>query len=165
MNVLFHLTAGFGIALAVCPEAAQPKVALIAAAGAFIAFVSHALLDYTPHCYPINSKIDVIGGFILLLALTFFARKEYRLIIFATLSGAVLPDIIDLLPAILNKQLNLELPIYTKVFPWHWKNYSGSIYTNEFHVSNINIGLLLFSVLLVVLLKKSTVRRMFSQSK
>lgn len=165
MNVLFHLAAGFGIALAVCPEAAQPKVWSTAATGAFIAFASHALLDYTPHCYPINSKIDFIGGFILLLALTFFARKEYRLIIFATLSGAVLPDIIDLLPAILNKQFNLELPIYTKVFPWHWKNYSGSIYTNECHVSNINIGLLLFSVLLVVLLKKSMVRRIFSQSK
>ena len=165
MNVLFHLAAGFGIAVALCNQELKPKKIPTATAGAFIAFVSHALLDYTPHCYPINSKVDFIAGFILLLVLSFFARKEYRWIMLATLCGSVLPDIIDLLPAILNKQFHLNLPVYAKIFPWHWKIYSGSIYINECQVSNINIGLLLFSVLLVVLLKKSTVRRMYSQSK
>lgn len=163
MNVLFHLAAGFGIALAVCSEAVKPKIWPTATTGALIAFVSHALLDYTPHCYPINSKIDFIAGFILLLALSLFARKGYRLIIFATLSGAVLPDIIDLLPAILNKQLHLELPVYNKVFPWHWKIYSGSIYNGSCNASHINIAMICISVGALMILKYKTVKWIYKQ--
>lgn len=163
MNVLFHLAAGFGIALAICNEAVKPKIWGAAATGAFIAFVSHALLDYTPHCYPINSKIDVIGGFILLLALVLFARKEYRLIMFATLSGAILPDLIDLLPAILNQQFNLGLPVYTKIFPWHWKTYSGSIYNGSCNASHINIAMICISVGALIILKYKRVKWIYKQ--
>ncbi len=163
MNVLFHLTTGFGIALAICNEAVKPKIWATAATGAFIAFVSHALLDYTPHCYPINSKIDVIAGFISLLALIFFARKECRLIIFATLSGAILPDLIDLLPAILNQQFNLGLPIYNKIFPWHWKIYSGSIYNDSCSASHINIAMICTSVGALMILKYKTVKWIYAQ--
>lgn len=162
MNVLFHLTAGFGIVLALCPVAPKPKVWTTAATGAFIAFVSHALLDYTPHCYPINSKIDVIGGFILLLALVFFARKEYRLIMFATLFGAILPDLIDLLPDILNKQLKLDLPGFPKIFPWHWKIYSGSIYNGHCGTSHINIAMICIAVFTLIILKHKTVKWIYS---
>jgi len=164
MNVLFHLAAGFGIALTICNEAVKPKIWGAAATGAFIAFVSHALLDYTPHCYPINSKIDVIAGFILLLILIFFVRKEYRLIMFATLSGAILPDLIDLLPAILNQQFNLGLPVYTKIFPWHWSIYSGSIYNGDCSVSTINIVLVLIAVLFISIVKRQTIRKIYSQA-
>lgn len=165
MNVLFHLTAGFGIALALCNVAPKPKIWPTAATGAFIAFVSHALLDYTPHCYPINSKIDVTAGIISLLALTFFARKEYRLIIFATLSGSILPDLIDLLPAILNKQFNLNLPGYPKIFPWHWKIYSGSIYNGHCSTSHINIAMICIAVFALIMLKHKTVKWIYSHHK
>lgn len=164
MNVLFHLTAGFGIALALCNVVPKPKVWPTAATGAFIAFISHALLDYTPHCYPINSKIDVIAGFILLLTLSFFARKKYRLIMFATLSGSILPDVIDLLPAILNKQLHLQLPVYNKFFPWHWKIYSGSIYNGSCGTSHINIAMVGMAAGIIIILKYKTVKWVYTRN-
>lgn len=161
MNVLFHLAAGFGIAVAVSTEVAKPKIPLTATTGAFIAFVSHALLDYTPHCYPINSKIDVIAGIISLLVLTFFARKGYRLIMLATLFGSVLPDVVDLLPAILNKQLHLELPVYNKVFPWHWKNYSGSIYYGNCSTSHLNTAMICFATGIIMLVRWNTIKTIY----
>ncbi|MBL7705601.1 MAG: hypothetical protein JNM21_08610 [Taibaiella sp.] len=162
MNVLFHLVAGFGIAIAVCTEVAKPKIFLTATAGVFIAFVSHALLDYTPHCYPINSKVDFIAGFILLFALIFFARKEYKVIMLVTLTGAVLPDIIDLLPAILNKQLHLKLPVYNKVFPWHWKNYSGSIYNGNCSTSHLNTAMICFATGIIMLVRWNTIKTIYA---
>ncbi len=186
MNVLFHLATGFGIALAVCPdnvELREPQPPnylqskgssegtlhsnrktnsrITAIAGTFIAFVAHGLLDYAPHCYPINSKADFIIGFLLLISLSFFAKGNYKTIVFCTLLGSVLPDIIDLLPSILNSQLGIKLPVYEKLFPWHWKRYSGSIYNGDCSTSNINIALIVLSVLLIVVSKFELVKRMY----
>jgi hypothetical protein len=55
------------------------------------------------------------------------ARHEVRWILPACFLGAIFPDLADLGPAILNKQMQLNLPT-VKIFPWHWKQYSGSIY-------------------------------------
>lgn len=55
------------------------------------------------------------------------ARKETRWILFICFLGAVFPDLVDLGPAIINKQAQLNLPV-VKLFPWHWKEHSGSIY-------------------------------------
>lgn len=161
MNVLFHLAAGLGIALAVCSDVPEPKTMIRASAGAFIAFVSHALLDYTPHCYPIHSKLDFIAGFILLVTLSIFARKGYKRIIFATLCGAILPDIIDLLPSIVSKQSGINLPAYPKIFPWHWKIYSGSIYDGSCSTSHINIAMICFSLCALIIAKHKTVKSIY----
>lgn len=167
MNVLFHLVAGFGITLALIDSEKTMDTANVVKttlAVSFLAFVSHALLDYTPHCYPINSKVDFIGGGLLLLVLSFFARKPYRPIIFFGLLASVLPDLIDLLPAIFNKYIGWRLPIYAKIFPWHWKVYSGSIYSGNCDVSNINIGMILMSVLLIILLKRKLFKDLYPKS-
>lgn len=131
MNALIHIATGFGISLIVA-ETNTDKLKIreklgTSFLGLTLSFVSHALLDYTPHCYPINSKIDFIAAALLLLSLTLLAAKNYRLVVVSCLVGSVLPDIIDLLPKILNKQLGFNFPEYNNLFPWHWKSYSGSI--------------------------------------
>ena len=157
MNVLIHIATGFGIAVAVTNTGkikSKKEIIITSALGLFVATVSHGLLDYTPHCYPINSKVDFIGGLLLLILLTFFCVKRFRLIMFCCLIGSVLPDIIDLLPSILNGQLGFELPVYDKIFPWHQREFSGSMYTSDCFVSNVNIGLILLSVIGILILRK-----------
>lgn len=164
MNILFHLAAGFGIVIVVCDSKAPSSNVntwYTAAIGMVIAFVSHGLLDYAPHCYPINSKVDFVIGGILLLLLSSLAKGKYKLILFSTLIGSVLPDIIDLFPSILNKQLNFSFPTYNKIFPWHWKKYSGSIYNDDCNTSNVNISLLFVSVLGIIVLKWKNLKWMY----
>src|SRR5262249_45273621 len=56
-----------------------------------------------------------------------FVQKRYRAMAMTCFLGAIFPDLVDLGPAILNKQLGWHLPVL-KIFPWHWPQYSGSIY-------------------------------------
>ena len=55
----------------------------------------------------------------------------------------------DLLPAILNKYVGLHLPIIDKIFPWHWHDYSGSIYTQNCGVSTFNHILVVLTIAVI----------------
>ena len=166
MNALIHIVTGVGVAIAVTDtKEIKTKKEIIKTAfiGFFIAIVSHGLLDYAPHCYPINSKIDFIGSLLALILLTFFCVKTFRLIMFNCLIGAVLPDVIDLLPSILNKQFGLNLPIYGKMFPWHWKEFSGSMYGTDCLVFNINIGMVLLCIMGILILRKADLKEFYKR--
>lgn len=167
MNAIIHLATGFGIALTII-EAQSPKTTSLhttvqAAAGFTAGIIVHALLDYAPHCYPVNSRVDFISSFILLGTLIVTARKQYRLLLCCCLTGSVFPDIADLLPAIVNKQLGWHLPVSrTPLFPWHQKVYSGSLYSGNCSISNINTGMVLAIVTGMILLKRRRLRTIFS---
>lgn len=87
----------------------------------------HGLLDYLPHTYPIKSSIDVALALLLFSAALVFAKPHLRPLLVACFPGSILPDVIDLAPGILNRHEGLNLP-EVKLFPWHWRQYSGSVY-------------------------------------
>ena len=143
MYVFFHTATAIGVAVLLTdteklkPNLAVQKTFLTAFFAFVIGLISHGILDYVPHCYPIPSKIDAFVGLSIILGFTFLAQKTYRLIVFCAFVGCIFPDLVDLLPAILNKYLGLEIPIAEKLFPWHFHEYSGSIYTKKCSVSRL----------------------------
>ncbi|MBR1272706.1 hypothetical protein JQ629_35030 [Bradyrhizobium sp. AUGA SZCCT0222] len=132
MNVIFHTLAS--VATAAVLSAQLKKRPIHSTTGltvlliGFIAGVLlHGLLDWSSHQYPLPSVLDVGVSLILFSIAFMLAHREARWILFACFLGAIFPDLMDLGPAILNKQMQLHLPT-VKLFPWHWKEYSGSIY-------------------------------------
>lgn len=152
MNVLFHTTTAIGITVLLSDTRTTHSKTSIKSTlpTAFTVFVvgiiSHGALDYIPHCYPIPAKIDVILGLIMIIAGIWKSEKSYRLIVAASFLGCIFPDLVDLAPAILHKYIGTPLPDLEKLFPWHWKEYSGSIYTSDCSVSTFNHILVLLIV-------------------
>lgn len=123
--------------------------------------VSHGILDYTPHCYPLSAKSDVIISVLLILIYGSLINRAYRLLTFAAFLGAVFPDVIDLSPAIINTYSGLHLPIYDKIFPWHWQTYSGSIYSGDCQVSTFNHIVLCIVILLILWNNRSVLKKSY----
>ncbi len=164
MNVLFHVATGLGTVIlltdthTIKSNAPLKSILPIAALALCIGVIAHGALDYIPHCYPVNTKIDMSLGLLLILGLLALSKSKYKWIMLGGLTGCVLPDIIDLLPTMLNKNLGLNLPIIDKVFPWHWKQYSGSIYSGNCGVSAINHCLVVITVGLFLWFRKRDVK-------
>ena len=135
MNIFFHTTAAIGLIATLNDtknSSSSNKKSIQRSLVAFgVGIVSHGALDYIPHCYPINPKLDVILGLLIMISLTIKCKPNYRLIVAATFLGSIFPDLIDLSPQILNQYLGLSLPIQEKIFPWHWQKYSGSIFIDD----------------------------------
>lgn len=167
MNVLLHTTTAVGIAVLLTDTKRieqSPTRGMVVLTGFFaftVGLISHGVLDYIPHCYPINSKLDALGGLTMILLLTWLTNRKYRLIMILAFLGAIVPDVIDLSPAILNKQLGLDLPSLDKLFPWHWQEYSGSVYNSDCNVSTLNHLILLFTIAVVCWCRRSDIRMLF----
>jgi hypothetical protein len=128
MNVTFHVLGSFATA-AVLAERTKTNYAVKLCVGFVTGILIHGILDFLPHQYPLSSKIDIGLALLLLLMTLFFVRKQYILLILVCFAGSIFPDIIDLAPSIADKHLGVtiqQLPF--RVFPWHLKKYSGSIY-------------------------------------
>jgi hypothetical protein len=170
MNVVFHTLTAVAIAV-VAIDTGIPDKRIITKwhiKTGLLAFIlcvmSHGVLDYMPHCYPIPSKIDVFAGLLMILTVTWLTNHSFRPIMLASFVGSVLPDVIDLLPAVLNKHMHLNLPILNKCFPWHWKIFSGSIYTKDCMVSTLNhIGLIL-SIIVILWFRQNDVKIIFKRN-
>ncbi len=160
MNVLFHITAAVGVAVMLTDtDKIKPGNTLVQNSRTMLSvfaggIISHGAIDYIPHCYPVNSKADIVCGFILICTLLFLTRTGFRMITGLAIFGGILPDLIDLGPAMMNGILNTNLPVFPKIFPWHWKVYSGSVYTGNCNVSTFNHFLLLLMVAFICLLRK-----------
>jgi hypothetical protein len=126
MNVIFHVLTGAAVAATLSPEK-SPVTGGVLVVGLVTTAGVHGLLDYIPHSYPINSAIDVGAAVILFCVLLIFAKAHVRPLLVTCFLGSIVPDLIDLGPGILNRHVGLGLP-EVKVFPWHWRQYSGSIY-------------------------------------
>ena len=170
MNVIFHTTTAFGVAVlltdtrAIADAATNKKIIETGICGFLLGLLSHGALDYTPHCYPINSKLDAIAGLTMIIALVWLTTKRYRLITGLSFLGCVFPDLIDLSPSILNKQLGLSLPIMNKIFPWHWHEYSGSIYGSNCDVSTANHLFVILTVIIICWFRRTDLRQMISRN-
>jgi hypothetical protein len=123
MNILFHTTTAISVAVLLTDtnrveQATNSKIIYWTSFLAFtVSLISHGALDYIPHGYPINSKFDAIAGLTMILLTIWLTNKKYRLIMGLAFLGSIVPDIIDLSPAIINKQLGLSIPIIDKIFP------------------------------------------------
>jgi hypothetical protein len=137
MNVTFHALGSFAVAAVLSLKAAESEFFglknsstwLKMAIGFVAGILIHGILDFLPHQYPLRSKFDVIFALGLLALTVFLAQKQNRLLILVCFGGAIFSDIIDLSAEIVNKYLGISIPhLPFKIFPWHWKEYSGSIY-------------------------------------
>ena len=115
--------------------------------------LTHGLLDLLPHCYPIPSKADALLSLVLLMFAVLRSSKTFRPLLITAFAGAVFPDVLDLSPAILAKQTGWSIPLFPHFFPWHWKEYSGSVYKGSCAFSN-GIHLLFLSIAGIVFRKK-----------
>ena len=115
---------------------------------------SHGLLDYMPHCYPIESRIDAITSLIIMVGASWWAKGTLRRVLIAAFLGSIFPDLIDHSLEIINNLFGWSLPVYDNLFPWHWKKYSGSIYSDECGVSSFNHLMVIIVCLAGLLISK-----------
>lgn len=157
MNVIFHLATAFSIAVIYTDKVQQKRnhksQVFTYLSALTLSLLSHGVLDMTPHCYPINPKLDVVISTLVILAGLWFIRPTYKLLFCSCFFFSILSDIIDLSPQIANSHLGFHLPIYPHIFPWHWKIFSGSIYNKSCLYSNI-FHILLICLLVLIFYKK-----------
>ena len=160
MNVLFHMAVGATIIVGITKinEESQFENKKISLFGFVLGVLSHGILDYIPHCYPINSKVDVISSLIIFLLLVYYVKNKFKILVIAILLGSIFPDLIDLSPGIMNSLFNINLPIFDTIFPWHFQNYSGSIYINNCNISNINHVLTILFCFIIFVLNKEKLK-------
>ncbi|HEX8249984.1 MAG TPA: hypothetical protein VF599_17560, partial [Pyrinomonadaceae bacterium] len=147
MNVTFHVLGSLATAAVLNLKPNEkiwnlPKLA----AGFFAGILVHGVLDFLPHNYPLPAKIDVGFALFLLAAAFFTARKQNRFLLLVCFGGALFPDLVDLSAGIINKHLGIPIsPLPFKIFPWHRKVYSGSIYdgSRKFESTIYHISVLL----------------------
>ena|ERR1041385_2070645 len=138
MNVTFHILSAVGVTAALSSRqknsASSPSSTSLHLFLLLVGFVAglllHGLLDWLPHSYPINSFVDVCISLALLMTAMVLVQRRHRLLLGVCALGSVLPDLLDLGPAIVNKTFGWSLPVF-KLFPWHWRQYSGSIYDDS----------------------------------
>ena len=154
MNLIFHTALSIGINAAVINPITFEKgnnltnvkfISILFCLG----ITAHGVLDIIPHCYPINSKIDFLISLFLICTTILCLNKKYRVLVAFSFFGALFPDIIDLSIPILNKYAFLNLPVHENYFPWHWKYYSGSIYSLDCSKSSIYQAILVAGIILV----------------
>lgn len=163
MNILFHLITAIGAAV-LLTDTSKPIEKYIAIRCCLIFIVGiffHGVLDYIPHAYPINSKIDAILSLFFIILAILFTNRNYKFIIAASFFGNIFPDLIDLSSGILNKYLHFNFHIYPKIFPWHWPQYSGSIYKDGSEVSILNHLMILAFALVVCLMRFRDFKEIF----
>ncbi|WP_027002885.1 hypothetical protein [Hugenholtzia roseola] len=169
MNVIFHTTTAVGVAILLTDtkrieQARTLKDTIWTSILAFIVgVISHGALDYIPHCYPINSKLDVFAGLAMILITVWLTNKKYQFIMGLSFLGSIFPDLVDLSPSIINKQLGFNLPILDKIFPWHLHDYSGSNYTNDCSNSFLNHLLLLLTISIILWCRQTDLRAIFNK--
>ncbi len=170
MNVIFHTTTAISVAVLLTDtkrieQSTTSRNVIWTSIFAFtVGHISHGALDYIPHCYPVNSKLDAIIGLTMILTTTWLTNKRYRLIMGLSFLGCIFPDLVDLSPGIINKQLGLSLPTIDKIFPWHFHDYSGSIYTDNCNNSTLNHILLLLTIGVVCWCRRTDLKTMFNKS-
>lgn len=145
---------GVAAAVVLTPVGNSPKwKAAKLLAGFSVGIFLHGVFDYLPHWHPFASGVDLMLAVAMtLVAFGFTERSEWTLV-GACLFGSILPDLIDFGPTMADIMLGLPVPsLPFRVFPWHWENYSGSVYDGSngtasavLHISIVAVtGFILF---------------------
>ena len=165
MNVTFHALGSFAAAAVLSLKSDENWISVSAlkkyAVGFCAGILVHGILDFLPHNYPLSSKFDVIFALVLFLFFLLMAQKQNRLLVLVCFVGAIFPDLIDLSAAIADKHLGIPVsPLSFKIFPWHWKDFSGSVYDDSRNLeSNIyHLSFLLVCFYLIYMYRKKFLR-------
>ena len=156
MNVTFHTLSALATSAVLSSknvdEASRPSTnrVLLVVVGFVAGILLHGVLDFLPHTYPIGSVFDVVLSLILFAAGFALVKPNQRLLVGSCFLGAILPDLVDLGPPILNNRLGWSIPV-VKVFPWHWHKYSGSIYDGSRGLESLVLHLMVIGVTLSLL--------------
>jgi hypothetical protein len=157
MNVTFHILSAVGASAVLSSAAKDPGPGQSTPSRHWpllaVAFVTgvllHGLLDWIPHSYPINPVADVSASLILLTVVTILVQPKHRFLFGACALGALAPDLVDLGPVLINKRLGWSLPVF-KFFPWHWRQYSGSIYDGSHRIESLLLHLAVVGISLIL---------------
>lgn len=165
MNVTFHTVGSIATAAILSLNPTEKLNSFSAlkryVIGFLVGIFIHGVLDFLPHNYPITSTFDVIFALSIFILSLFLAQ-----IILICFSGAIFPDLVDLSAGIANKHLGIPVPqLDYKVFPWHWKEYSGSIYDGSRFIESaiFHILHLLICFSLIYVYRKNFFRGLNSQ--
>jgi hypothetical protein len=160
MNVTFHTLASFATAAALSARLENRNLwrfpsasdTLILGGGFITGILIHGILDTTPHNYPIPSVIDILLSLILFPLFLLIAKRYLWLLIAVCFAGAIFPDLVDLATNMVNRRIGTSLPV-VKIFPWHWRQYSGSIYDGsrrlESAIYHLVVAAISFSILYI----------------
>jgi hypothetical protein len=165
MNVTFHALTALAIGHVAAPPRDLPALLplRLAAPVLLAAVLSHGVLDGLKHSYPIPSTLDVLIAPALLLAWLPWLRPACRPLFVLAFLGAVLPDLIDLGPALAARLLGVPWPHpQPHLFPWHWPEGSGSLYrlsAAERVVSLTNHGLVVAACVGLIATHRQAFRR------
>lgn len=133
MNVSFHALTSLAIGHASAPHleraSSRWRAAAVVATACTLGLASHGVLDGLRHAYPLPSLADVVLAAVLGLGWIGLVRPEFRVLFALVFASAVIPDVVDLGPALAAQHLGLALPqLPVRPFPWHWREGSGSLY-------------------------------------
>jgi hypothetical protein len=148
MNVIFHTLGSLATAAVLSAKPDEKKWNLKKLSIGFIAgILLHGILDVLPHNYPLPSKFDAAASLLLLALSILLAQSRNRILILVCFAGAVFPDIVDLGAGIINKHLGIPVPqMPFKIFPWHRKQYSGSVYDGSRNIESLACYIFLLSI-------------------
>lgn len=152
VNVIFHaLTSTAVMAAASGVEAESRSSRRLRLAGAFGAGLCvHGVLDGLPHQYPLPAAPDVVAALALVALVGLLSRPSSRALLVASFSGAIAPDVVDLGPSMLASSVTAPLR-HPLLFPWHWREGSGSIYDGRHVVVSITNHVIVVALSLLVL--------------
>jgi hypothetical protein len=138
MNVTFHTLTAVGIAHVAAIQLETSREGWfyrsdvwVLGSAITLGVLSHGVLDGLKHGYPIQTVPDVLCAGVLAICWCLCVRRRFFLL-FASLSlASFAPDIVDLGPRILRSATGIWTPMLnaTPVFPWHWPDGSGSMYS------------------------------------
>ncbi|HJZ32740.1 MAG TPA: hypothetical protein VKF35_16600 [Hyphomicrobiaceae bacterium] len=138
MNVTFHALAAVGIAhvaalrLDASREGWFYRSDVRVLGSAFILGVlSHGVLDGLKHGYPIPTGPDVLCAGVLAISWCMSVHRRFFLLFAIVSLASFAPDIVDHGPRMLRSATGIWMPVLgaTPLFPWHWPDGSGSMYS------------------------------------
>src|SRR5262249_18408164 len=92
--------------------------------------LSHGVLDGLKHGYPIQTVPDVLCAAVLAICWSLCVHRRFFLLFASVSLASFAPDIVDLGPRMLRSAgIWAPVPDATPLFPWHWPDGSGSMYS------------------------------------
>ena len=159
MNVTFHALGSFATAavlsakLLPCQNCFFLRSDLpFLAIGFSTGVLLHGVLDFAPHSYPFSAAFDIAFCLVFFATFALLVKRRNLILLVACYIGFLFPDLLDLGPAMINKRVNLGLPVF-KASPWHWHVYSGSIYDGSRQFESNLWHSLVFSTSVILLVR------------
>ena len=138
MNVTFHALSAVGIAhiAAIRLEPSREgwfcrSDVWVLASAITLGVLSHGVLDGLKHGYPMHTVPDVLCAGVLVICWCLCVHRRFFLLFASVSLASFAPDIVDLGPRMLRSATGIWTPAFdaTPLFPWHWPDGSGSMYS------------------------------------